>query len=115
MMEHAEVILGAPHHVQHVMSSEQIPVLCGAIYTFKMFMTRWEDMKKAPYMGDLIQPGLDWAYGYYSHMDHTRAYVIAMRKCLCLPALGNSLIVIYSCTSLNTFVVDSQALGTTFH
>jgi len=114
-MERAEVILGAPHNVQHVMSSKRIPVLCGTIYAFEMFMTRWEDMKKAPHMGDLIQPGLDWAYGYYSCMDHTRAYVIAMRKCLCLPALGNSLIVICSCTSLNTFVMDSQALGTTFH
>jgi len=78
-------------------------------------MTNWEIMAKNPTMAGLVKPGLDLAYDYYSRMDRTKAYVIAMRKCLCLPALGNSLIVICSRASFNMFVVGSQALGTTFH
>ncbi len=63
------------------MSGESTPILCGAIPTFEMFMTTWEKCAKAhPGLKGYIQPGLDWACKYYARMDHTRAYVITMRK-----------------------------------
>jgi hypothetical protein len=61
---------------------ESTPILSGAIPAFKLFMTQWEiimenhdDLKK------YIKPGLDCTYKYYGRMDHTKAYIIAMRKC----------------------------------
>ena len=63
------------------MSGESTPILCGAIPSFEMYMTRWENMiRECPRLEPLIQPGLDWAYKYYNRMDRTRAYVITMRQ-----------------------------------
>lgn len=54
-------------------------MLAGVLPSFEMLMTRWE--KLAEDMPDLkryIKPGLDSAYEYYTCMDETKAYVIAM-------------------------------------
>jgi len=72
------------------MSLEKTPVLCGSIPTFEVFMSAWEKLAKGNQrLEKFIQPGLDWAYKYYDRMDCTRAYVITMCKCFCLPALDN--------------------------
>ena len=61
------------------MSEEGMPILSGAISAFKMFMTRWEQLgKKHPHLKPFIQLGLDWAYRYYSRMDHTTVYIVTM-------------------------------------
>jgi hypothetical protein len=70
-----------PHKVQHIMSNEHTPILSGAILSFEMFMSQWEKLV-ADYtrLEPLVKPGLDKAYAYYSRMDRTRAYIIAMCK-----------------------------------
>jgi hypothetical protein len=61
------------------MSKESTPVLLGAIPSFKMFMTSWEQLpSKNPCLKTLVQPGLNLAYKYYDRMDCTVSYVIAM-------------------------------------
>jgi hypothetical protein len=62
------------------MSKESTPVLSGAVPSFEMFMTSWEQLSsKNPRLKPLVQPGLDLAYKYYDRMDRTASYVIAMR------------------------------------
>jgi hypothetical protein len=68
----------APHQVQQIMSGETTPLLSGAIPAFEMFMTRWENMSQVSNLKSTIAPGLEWAAKYYSRMDRTRAYIIAM-------------------------------------
>lgn len=64
------------------MSNERLPILSGAIPSFEMFMSRWEKLvTEHPRLKHLIKPGLDSAYKYYTRMDCTRAYIVAMRKC----------------------------------
>ena len=68
-----------PHKVQQVMSGEGMPILSGFILAFEMFITRWEKLcEEHPHLAPFIQPGLDWAYKYYNHMDRTTAYIVAM-------------------------------------
>jgi hypothetical protein len=65
--------------VQQVMSGESTPILCGAIYAFEIFMTRWEmNAADHPRLKPMIQAGLEWAYKYYRRMDSTKAYVVSM-------------------------------------
>ena len=67
------------------MLSESTPILCGAIPAFEMFMSAWErstDRRLEMY----AKLGLECTYKYYSHMDRTRAYIITMRKWVCLRA-----------------------------
>jgi len=69
-----------PNKVQQFMSKESTPVLSGAVPSFEMFMTSWEQLSsKNPRLKPLVQPGLDLAYKYYDRMDRTASYVIAMR------------------------------------
>ncbi|KAF8477625.1 hypothetical protein DFH94DRAFT_634370, partial [Russula ochroleuca] len=79
VMEDFEMILSVLHRVQQIMSEEGMPILSGTIPAFKMFMTKWEQLSdKHPHLKPFIQPGLDWAYEYYKHMDRTTAYIVAM-------------------------------------
>jgi hypothetical protein len=43
-------------------------------------MTKWEKLANRVKMKPIVQPGLDWAYKYYTRMDETKAYVVAMCK-----------------------------------
>ena len=50
-------------------------------------MSAWEKLSKdTKRLAKYIQPGLDWAYKYYSRMDCSSAYVITMCMYFCLPA-----------------------------
>lgn len=70
-----------PHHVQQMMSGETTPILSGAIPAFELFMSKWEQLSTDfPRLKPVIAPGLEWATIYYTRMDRTRAYIIAMRK-----------------------------------
>ena len=61
------------------MSSQQTLILSGAIPAFEMFMTAWEQLAaKHPQLARWTKIGVEWAAKYYSKMDQTRAYVIAM-------------------------------------
>ena len=63
------------------MSSDSNPVLAGTIPAFEKFMTAWERLAdKHRRLKPWIEIGLDWATTYYSRMDRTNAYVIAMGK-----------------------------------
>jgi len=63
------------------MSAETTPILSGAIPAFELFMSKWEQLSmEFPRLKSLIAPGLEWATKYYSKMDRTKAYIIAMRK-----------------------------------
>ncbi|OBZ73092.1 Zinc finger BED domain-containing protein 4 [Grifola frondosa] len=76
VLQNIEFVLSVPHTVQQVMSGERTPILSGTIPSFEMFMTRWEKLgKKAWHLTDV---GLKWAAKYYSRMDGTPAYIIAM-------------------------------------
>ena len=67
------------------MSSENNPILCGAIPAFETFMTAWEKVTRTP-LKKYAQPGLECAYKYYGRMDRTRAYIVTMCKWVCLHA-----------------------------
>ena len=67
------------------MSSENTPILCGAIPAFETFMTAWEKVTHTP-MKKYAKPGLDCTYQYYGRMDRTHAYVVTMCKWVCLRA-----------------------------
>lgn len=61
------------------MSNEKNPVLAGAIPTFERFMTSWEKLRdQQPMLAPAINAGLKVARKYYSKMDDTHAYVVAM-------------------------------------
>ena len=63
------------------MSGKKTPILSGTIPAFETFMSSWEKLgREHCRLKPLIKPSLDWAYMYYGWMDHTRAYIIAMRK-----------------------------------
>jgi hypothetical protein len=62
-----------------VMSKERTPVLSGAIPSFEMFMTAWEQLgEKHPCLAPWTDIGIKWATVYYKRMDESPAYVIAM-------------------------------------
>lgn len=70
-----------PHQVQQSMSSESRPKLGKAIAHFELFMTAWEKKaERTPRLKPFIDVGLEWAKKYYTRMDNTRAYVVAMCK-----------------------------------
>jgi hypothetical protein len=63
------------------MSAEKTPILSGAIPCFEMFMTAWEDLGiDYPHVLKWTSVGIKWAVKYYTKMDDTRAYVVAMRE-----------------------------------
>jgi hypothetical protein len=65
------------------MSAESMPVLSGAVPSFEIFMTRWEKLRtKYPELKPWVDVGLKWAEKYYTRMDDTDAYVVAMCKLL---------------------------------
>jgi len=69
--------------VLQTMSSESTPVLCGAIASFELLMTKWERLgEEHPELQYWTQIGLAWARKYYKRMDDTDAYVIAMGEFL---------------------------------
>jgi hypothetical protein len=70
-----------PHLVQQLMSSESTPILSGAIPAFETFMTQWERIREHHVeTRHWVDVGLSWAATYYSRMDLTQAYVVAMRE-----------------------------------
>jgi hypothetical protein len=63
------------------MSSDTNLVLTGSIPAFEIFMTSWEQLaERHPQLKGWINVSLGWANQYYSRMDLTNAYVIAMGK-----------------------------------
>lgn len=61
------------------MTSEKLPLLSIVVPAFEMFMTRWETLsERHPHLAPFIEPGLAKARQYYSRMDDTKAYVVAM-------------------------------------
>ncbi len=71
--------------VQQIMSAESMPVLSGAVPSFEIFMSQWEKLHtKYPELKPWVDIGLKWAERYYTHMDDTDAYVVAM--CELLPS-----------------------------
>ena len=63
------------------MLSESMPVMCGAIASFELLMTKWERLgEEHPQLQYWTQIGLRWAKKYYKRMDDTNAYAITMSK-----------------------------------
>lgn len=70
------------------MSSESTPILSGAIPSFELFMTSWENLAEMhPRLEKWISIGLEYASTYYGRMDRTRSYIISMCKSLLLSSL----------------------------
>lgn len=60
-------------------------MLSGAIPSFELFMTSWENLAEMhPRLEKWIGIGLEYASTYYGRMDRTRSYIISMRKSLLL-------------------------------
>ncbi|KAJ6467257.1 ribonuclease H-like domain-containing protein, partial [Mycena sanguinolenta] len=82
--EEENVVLAAqPHTVQTAMSTENTPILAGAIPAFELFMTSWKAMLddvdlQVENIRNFIHPGLAIAKKYYNRMGETDAYIIAM-------------------------------------
>src|SRR5258708_23409900 len=99
-----------PHAVEQLMSSERMPILSGAISSFELFMTRWENIiQDHPSLEKYIKPSLDWAYLYYGHMDSTRAHIISMHKYILSYIVR--LTIICSSQSYNTHDMDPTTMG----
>jgi hypothetical protein len=61
------------------MSGESTPILSGAIPAFETFMTEWEQIRdNHEETRHWVDVGLSWAATYYSRMDCTQAYIVAM-------------------------------------
>lgn len=68
-----------PSKLQQIESLEKLPLLSFVIPAFEMFMTKWETLhNRNPNLAPFIEPGLAKAQQYYSKMDNTKAYVVAM-------------------------------------
>ena len=63
------------------MSTESMPVMCCAIASFELLMTKWEQLgEEHPQLRYWTQIGLRWAKKYYKQMDNINAYAITMSK-----------------------------------
>ncbi len=61
------------------MSSESMPVLCSAVASFKLLMTKWERLgEEHQELQYWTQISLAWAQKCYKRMDDTNVYVITM-------------------------------------
>jgi hypothetical protein len=61
------------------MSGEKTPMLSGAIPSLETCMFKWEKLgRKRPHLKPFTEVGLHWAGLYYTKMDLTEAYVVAM-------------------------------------
>ena len=102
-----------PHRVQHIMSNETTPILSAAVPVFELFMTSWEKLvREHPRLKRYVEPGLECAYEYYSRMDDTSVYIVAMCMYVFLLCVDNVLILIHSPQSCYPYVVDQKTLGT---
>ena len=64
------------------MAKETTPVLSGAIPSLELFMSKWEALADIHLnLRPFIEAGLVKAREYYSKMDLTRAYIIALGEC----------------------------------
>jgi len=62
-----------------MLSKEATPVLAGVIPAFEIFLTKMEKLAEMkPHLNSFITEGLSFAYKYYSRMDKTVAYIVAM-------------------------------------
>lgn len=72
------------------MSRENLPVLGGAIKSYEYYLTALERCKNGFFEREkkdhpamrFVDTGLKWGTKYYCRMDCSKAYVIAMCKCL---------------------------------
>ena len=72
-----------PYMVQQIMSAKLMPVLSGAVPSFEIFITWWEKLCTTyPELKPWVDVRLRWAKKYYTCMDNTNAYVIAMCELL---------------------------------
>lgn len=65
------------------MSSENTPILAGAVPAFELFIASWKAMLndtdlRSENIGKFLRPGLAIAEKYYNKMADTDAYIIAM-------------------------------------
>ena len=73
----------AVHGVLQIMSSESMPILCGAIASFELLMTKWEQLgDKHPQLKYWMNIGLFWVQKYYKWIDNTDAYIITLSRYL---------------------------------
>ncbi|KAG5642623.1 hypothetical protein H0H81_010538 [Sphagnurus paluster] len=81
-LEDIVFVLGLPHAVQITLNVEKTPTLGSVIPQFELFMTSLEELGKAtPSLKEITDVGILWATKYYSRMDNSRAYAVAMCKC----------------------------------
>lgn len=63
------------------MSTESMPVMCSAIASFELLMTKCEQLgEEHLQLQYWTQISLRWAKKYYKQMDDTNAYAIMMSK-----------------------------------
>lgn len=60
------------------LAGERTPLLSGAIPTFEMFLTNWEQLQGNLRVGDFVSKGVATATKYYNRMDQTDAYIVSM-------------------------------------
>ncbi|KAG5645980.1 hypothetical protein H0H81_008655, partial [Sphagnurus paluster] len=78
-LEDIVFVLGLPHAVQITLNAEKTPTLGSVILQFELFMTSLEELGKAtPSLKEITDVGILWATKYYSRMDNSRAYAVAM-------------------------------------
>jgi hypothetical protein len=98
------------------MSSESTPVLCGAIASFELLMTKWERLgEEHPELQYWTQIGLHWARKYYKRMDDTDAYVIAMGGSLFSDYSHYAKFTVCSSQSFHPLFVDPAQVGSDIH
>jgi len=74
-------LIQLPHAVQITLNAEKMPTLGSVIPQFELFMTSLEELGKAtPSLKEITDVRILWATKYYSRMDNSRAYAVAMCK-----------------------------------
>jgi len=69
--------------IQMSLANERMPILRNVIPHWKCFMTALEKCGlHLSCLKSILDEGLAWATTYYSRMDNTKAYIIAMCKSL---------------------------------
>jgi len=65
------------------LANERMPTLGNVIPHWECFITALEEYGTyLPHLKPILDEGLAWATTYYSRMDNTKAYIIAMCKSL---------------------------------
>jgi hypothetical protein len=77
------------------MLGKSTPILSGAIPSFELFMTSWEQLASMhARLTAWIDVGMQFTTEYYKCMDHTHSYIVAMGESFAFRILISALMAV---------------------